>query len=67
MAYAFTAEWLKGNKNNAPDALSRNPISDPQPDELLAELDIDNNPDTSFAEIRSIISERHPWDGIYFL
>ena len=54
MAYNFTAEWLKGSKNDAPDALSRKPVSDPEPHGLLAELDVDNNPDTSLAEIRSI-------------
>ena len=37
MGYAFTAEWVKGALNNAPDALSRSPVSDPEPDELLAE------------------------------
>ena len=57
MAYNFTAEWLKGAKNEAPDALSRNPVSEPQPHELLGELDLDNNPDVSFAEIRSITNE----------
>ena len=57
MAYNFMAEWLKGSKNDAPDALSRNPVSDPEPHELLAELDVDNNPDTSLAEIRSINNE----------
>ena len=53
IAYNFTAEWLKGRKNDAPDALSRNP----EPHELLVELDVDNNPDTSLAEIRSINNE----------
>jgi len=57
MAYTFTAEWFKGSKNNAPDALSCNPVSDPQPHELLAELDIDNNPDISFTEVRSMTNE----------
>ena len=57
MAYNFIAEWLKGAKNEAPDALSRNPVSEPQPHELLGELDLDNNPDVSFAEIRSITNE----------
>ena len=57
MAYNFMAEWLKGSKNDAPDALSRNPVSDPEPHELLAELDVDNNPDTSLTEIRSINNE----------
>ncbi len=37
MGYAFTAEWVKGAQNNAPDALSRSPVSDPKPGELLAE------------------------------
>ena len=57
MAYNFTAEWLKGTKNDAPDALSRNPVSDPESHELLAELDVDNNPDMSLAEVRSITNE----------
>ena len=29
MAYNFTTEWVKGTKNGAPDALSRNPVTDP--------------------------------------
>ena len=37
MGYAFTAEWVKGTRNNAPGALSRSPVSDPEPEELLAE------------------------------
>ena len=37
MAYNFTAEWVKGSLNNAPDALSRNPVSDPEPTDMLAE------------------------------
>ena len=37
MGYNFTAEWIKGDLNNAPDALSRNPVSDLQSQELLAE------------------------------
>ena len=59
LMYNFTAEWLKGTKNDAPDALSRNPVSDPKPHELLAKLDVHNNPDTSFAEIRSITNESY--------
>ena len=35
--YNFSAEWVKENLNHAPDALSRNPVSEPQLDELLAE------------------------------
>lgn len=29
VAYNFTAEWLKGKNNDATDALSRNPMADP--------------------------------------
>ena len=56
MAYNFTAEWVKGTQNYAPDALSRNPVSDPQPHETLGEQDIHNNPERSIAEIRAITS-----------
>ena len=37
MAYNLSATWVKGTLNHAPDALSRNPASDPQPSDLLAE------------------------------
>ena len=30
MAYNFTIEWIKDKKNDAPDALSRNLVSDPE-------------------------------------
>ena len=53
MAYNCTAQWVKGAQNHAPDALSRNPISDPQPHEVLAEHDIHGNTDPSIAEIRA--------------
>ena len=54
MAYNFTAQWLKGSKNDAPDALSCHPVSDPQTHEALAELDIHDNPDVSLSEIKVI-------------
>lgn len=53
MAYNFTAQWVKGTLNNAPDALSRNPTSDPQPHELMAECTPHTNPEPSIAEIRA--------------
>ena len=56
MGYNFTAEWLKGCNNSAPDALSRNPTSDPSPHDVLAELDIFNQPEISISEIRAIAS-----------
>lgn len=57
MAYNFTAEWIKGSLNSAPDALSRYPVSDPQPQELLAERDLDNEQGASIAEIRAMSND----------
>ena len=49
MAYNFSAIWVKGGTlNHAPDALSRNPASDPQTSDLLAENT------TTCAEIRAL-------------
>lgn len=56
MGYKFTAMWLKGTLNKAPDALSRNPTADPQPEEALAESEIDQLTATSAAEIRAFTS-----------
>jgi len=54
MGYNFTAQWIKGSKNDAPDALSCHPVCDPQTTEILAELDIHDNPDMSMTETRAI-------------
>ena len=54
MGYNFTTKWLIGTLNHAPDALSRNPTSDPQPHEMLAENDVDNSMAISSAEIRAV-------------
>ena len=46
MSYNFTAQWVKGTKNEAADALSRHPLQTPcVGDDDLAEreVDIDNN------------------------
>ncbi len=59
MAYNFTAQWVKGVLNNAPDALSRNPVFDPMPHELMAECDPHGNLDSSIAEIRAVSSSDH--------
>lgn len=56
MGYTFTATWLKGTLNNVPDALSRNPTADPQPEEALAESEIGKITAMSAAEIRAITS-----------
>ena len=57
MAYNFTAEWCKGSKNNAPDALSRSPESDPLSTEILAEVDAFSNQEMSIAELRAHTSD----------
>ena len=57
MSYNFTAEWCKGTKNNAPDALSRNPVSNPLPSETLAELDMFCEQEMSLTEIRALANE----------
>ena len=54
MAYNFTTEWVKDTLNNAPDALSWNPVSDPLQHVMLAEQDTNNNPEVSIAEIRAV-------------
>ena len=41
MAFNFKASWKKGTTNQAPDALSQNPVSTPSPEESLT--DEDNN------------------------
>ena len=43
---------MKGALNKAPNILSQNPISDPQQHEMLAEHDMNNNPESSSTEIR---------------
>ena len=49
MAFNFKAVWRKGVTNQAPDALSHNPVSTPSPAELLAEHDEENNREPSAA------------------
>ena len=60
MGYTFTATRLKGTLNNAPDALSRNPMADSLPEEALAESEIDEITAMSTAEIRAITSTEEP-------
>ena len=54
MAYNFMTEWVKGTKNDAPDSLSRNPVTDPSHENILAELDILSQPALSINEIRTL-------------
>ena len=59
MSYNCTATvtWLKGNKNEAPDALSCNPVADPEPRDTLPELDTNDQVDISIAELRALHSD----------
>ena len=52
MGYNFTAHWIKGKGNSAPDAPSCYPVSDPKRVDSLAEYDHLNDPESSIAEIR---------------
>ena len=62
MAYNFTAQWTKGSNHCAPDALSCNPVMDPQTGDALAEYDNQNNPQVSTTEIRAITAADSPTD-----
>ena len=62
MGYNFTAHWIKGKGNSAPDALSRSPVSDPKRDDSLAEYDHLNDPEPSIAEIR--VSSNETYDNL---
>ena len=58
MGYNFKAHWVKGSKNDAPDALACHPVQDPKMTDTLVELDIHDDPDMPIAEIRAI-SDQH--------
>ena len=60
MVYNFTAQWVKGCKNDAPDALSRNPVLHPQTEDTLAEYDPQNHPEMSTMEVRAISNANPP-------
>ena len=57
MTFNFAAEWCKGAKNQAPDALSHSPIGEPQLTEMLAEQDEYSKPDLSISELRAFTND----------
>ena len=61
MSYNFTTKWLKGSKNDALNALSHSPVSDPEPTDTLAELDANDQAEMSIiiAELRALHGEAH--------
>ena len=54
MAYNYTAQWHKGSKNDASDTLLHHPRHDPEITDALAELDMNDDPEMSVAEIRAV-------------
>ena len=54
MAYNFTAEWIKGKKNDAPDVLSLNPLLDPEKADTLAEINTNGHPEMTLTETRTL-------------
>ena len=61
MPYNYTAQWLKGSKNDAPDALSRHPLHDPEVTDALAELDTNDDPEMSLTEIRAVAMKAYAY------
>ena len=59
MAYNYTAQWLKGSKNDGPDALSCYPLHAPKVTDALAELDTNDDPEMSLTEIRAVGAQNH--------
>ena len=53
MSYNFTAQWVKGTLSNAPDALSRNSVTDSKPHEALPEWYTNKTPERTLTEIRA--------------
>ena len=60
MAYQFTAQWVKGCKNDAPDTLSHNPVCQSQTEGTLTKHVPQNHPEISKTEIRSITNTGPP-------
>ena len=54
MTYNFTAEWIKGKKNDAPDALLHNPLLDPEKADTPAEIDTNGHSEMALTEIRTL-------------
>ena len=50
---------VKVFNNDAPNALSRHPVHDPQTTDVLAALDMHNHPDMSFREIQAISDQQN--------
>ena len=62
LLYNFTPRWVKGCKNDAPDALSCNPVLHPQIEDTLAENNLQNHSNNimSTMEIRAISDANPP-------
>ena len=74
MGHNFTAQWLKGAKNEAADALSRHPYQAPHKGDDLAELDVTSafNPAgtekaPSISEIRASTTDKLERENLHLL
>ena len=54
MTYNFTAEWIKGKKNDALDAFLCNPILDQEKADKPAEIATNGHPEKTITEIRTL-------------
>lgn len=59
MAFNFSSKWINGSINDAPDALSRDPVSDSINKDNLAEYDYHIRPENLIAEIHTVTSNQH--------
>ena len=57
MGYNFTVKWFKGCNNSAPDALSRNLMSDPSPHDVLSKPDIFNQLEISILRSEPLLPQ----------
>lgn len=73
MGYNFTAQWLKGSKNEAADALSRHPHQSPHEGDDLAEYELDSHYDSpttaikalSFSQVRELTLQPFQWENLH--
>ena len=53
--YNFIVDWQKGENHSIPDALSRSPVNDPTPDDVIDEQEIQSSIDRVTIRSASVI------------